>query len=206
MVWNPGGGTVVASRTKSASGSRARAAGWLASIEQDATVDDLVAILALSRCGSHASSALDALARRYFRRRAERGTRPFLDPTLAPETKSTHGVFLYDEQVVCAIRRLSGFPSELAEALRRALLRGSPEAREFAEQRMLPQLLRSGLGEARARSVVDALAATQCAEEHKTFRKSHAAGRALLLLRAAYARARAAETYDEAYGGAGGLR
>jgi DNA polymerase III alpha subunit len=139
------------------------------------SLSDVTAALALVRPAPGSSDERRAFLRRA--RGGERATR--LDPRLDPILASTHGLLLYEEDVMRVIQAVTGDTMAEADRLRDALVRGTVTADDLAnlaEQRgFLPDV---------ARRVASDLA--RFAEY--SFSKAHALSYAMLAVRAASAR------------------
>jgi len=90
---------------------------------------DLVALVALFRPGPLQSGMVDD----FIDRKHKRQDSSYLHPRLEPILKPTHGVILYQEQVMEIARVLSGYSLGEADLLRRAMGKKKPE--EMARQR-----------------------------------------------------------------------
>jgi len=139
---------------------------------------DLVALVALFRPGPLQSGMVDD----FIDRKHNRQQSSYLHPLLEPILKPTHGVILYQEQVMEIARVLSGYSLGEADLLRRAMGKKKPE--EMARQR---EVFLSG---ARAQGV-DADTASIIFDLMEKFagygfNKSHSAAYALLTYETAW--------------------
>ncbi len=90
---------------------------------QPDNIDDIIASIALFRPGPLQSGAVDD----YIGRKHGRTPVNYPHPDLVPVLKSTHGVMLYQEQVMEIARVLAGFTLGEADLLRRAMGKKKPE-------------------------------------------------------------------------------
>ncbi|MDA0822211.1 MAG: DNA polymerase III subunit alpha, partial [Proteobacteria bacterium] len=91
--------------------------------------EDLIALVALFRPGPLQSGMVDD----YVDRKHGRASVSYLNPKLEPILKPTHGVILYQEQVMQIAQELAGYTLGAADLLRRAM--GKKKAEEMAQQR-----------------------------------------------------------------------
>lgn len=91
--------------------------------------DDLIALVALFRPGPLQSGMVDD----YVERKHGRSLVSYPHPELEPILKPTHGVILYQEQVMQIAQVLAGYTLGAADLLRRAMGKKKPE--EMAKQR-----------------------------------------------------------------------
>ena len=89
---------------------------------QAKSVDDLIIALALYRPGPLTGGLKDAFVRRHKKEEEV----SHLHPALAPLLEDTHGVILYQEQVLRIAHELSGFSLADADLLRRAMSHFDP--------------------------------------------------------------------------------
>src|SRR5262245_55420048 len=133
------------------------------------TLADTIAAVALVRPGPAESGMKEAFCRR--RRGLERAT--FLHPRLEPVLRGTHGVMLYEEDVMCVAAALTGLSLAEGDQLRRAIAaaRTDEEFRSL-EAGFVAQAARAGVEVDAARAVWREL--TRFAAY--AFCKAHAAG------------------------------
>ncbi|HEY6195728.1 MAG TPA: hypothetical protein VI504_11865, partial [Candidatus Eisenbacteria bacterium] len=133
------------------------------------TLDDTVAAVALVRPGPAESGMKEAFCRR------RRGLEPVSYPheRLRATLADTHGILLYEEDVMRVASALCGLPLAEGETLRRAIAhaRGDEEFR-FLERGFVAQATRAGITDAEARAVWRELARFA----GYAFCKAHAAG------------------------------
>src|SRR5207249_11149630 len=81
------------------------------------TLEETIAAVALVRPGPAESGMKEAFCRR------QRGleTARYLHPRLEPVLRATHGVMLYEEDVMCVAAALTGIPLHEGDELRRAI-------------------------------------------------------------------------------------
>lgn len=143
------------------------------------TLDDTVAAVALVRPGPAESGMKESFCRR------ARGLEPIAYPheRLRATLAETHGIMLYEEDVMRVAAALCGLPLAEGETLRRAIA-GSRDDEEFRflERGFLTQAMRTGVDEPSARAVWRDL--TRFAGY--AFCKAHAAGYGKLGWQAAY--------------------
>src|SRR5438874_5188834 len=140
--------------------------------------EDLVAILALYRPGPLDSG----MAEEYIKRKHGKEKIKYLHPLLEPILKDTHGVIVYQEQVMQIAQVLGGYTMGDADILRRAMGKKDPE--EMAAQR------ERFVGGARDKKI-DEKRATEIFDQMETFarygfNKSHSAAYALVSYQTAY--------------------
>ena len=90
---------------------------------QPDSIDDIIALVALFRPGPLQSGAVDD----YIDRKHGRKQMQFPHPSTAQALRSTHGVMLYQEQVMQIAQDMSGFSLGGADLLRRAMGKKKPE-------------------------------------------------------------------------------
>lgn len=139
---------------------------------------DLVALLALYRPGPLNSGMVDDFIERKHGRAAIKYPHPSLEPVLRP----THGVILYQEQVMQIAQSLGGYAMAEADLLRRAMGKKKPE--EMARQReaFVAGAMKNGASESQAASIFSLM------EKFSGygFNKSHSVGYALLTYQTAW--------------------
>ena len=84
-------------------------------------LEDLIAVLALYRPGPMESISL------YIRRRFHPDEIRYKHPALEPILRETHGIMVYQEQVMQVVQALAGFSLGRADILRRAMSKKKPE-------------------------------------------------------------------------------
>jgi DNA polymerase-3 subunit alpha len=100
---------------------------------QPDSFDDIIALVALFRPGPLQSGMVDD----FINRKHGRNKEPvdYFHPDLKPILKPTHGVILYQEQVMQIAQVLAGYSLGAADLLRRAMGKKKPE--EMAKQRSI---------------------------------------------------------------------
>ena len=147
------------------------------------TLDDTIAAVALVRPGPAESGMKQAFCRRH------RGLEPvsFAHPRLERVLGGTHGLMLYEEDVMCVAAALAGLSLAEGDDLRRAIsaARGDGEFRAL-ERGFVGQCARAGVDEVTARAVWRDL--TRFAAY--AFCKAHAAGYGTLGYQSVYLKTR----------------
>ena len=143
--------------------------------------EDLIAILALYRPGPLGSGMVDD----YVKRR--RGVVPvkYETPELEDILKETHGVIVYQEQVMKIANVLAGFSMGEADILRRAMGKKDPETMAKLKQKFIDGATRHGINVKKAEKLFDLI-------EYFAgygFNKSHSATYALISYQTAYLKA-----------------
>jgi DNA polymerase-3 subunit alpha len=148
---------------------------------QPGSFDDIVALVALFRPGPLDSGMVDTYVDCKHGRQQVRYPHPLLEPIL----KSTHGVILYQEQVMQIAQEMAGYTLGGADILRRAMGKKKPE--EMAKQRKIfvDGSVERGIEAQLAESIFDLM------EKFAGygFNKSHSAAYALLSYQTAWLKA-----------------
>jgi DNA-directed DNA polymerase III PolC len=143
------------------------------------TLDETIAAVALVRPGPAESGMKEAFCRRH------RGLEParFLHPRLEPVLGATHGVMLYEEDVMCVAAALAGLSLAEGDQLRRAI-GASRDDEEFRalEQGFVGHCVRAGVDPGSARVVWRELTRFGA----YAFCKAHAAGYGVLAYQSAW--------------------
>lgn len=142
---------------------------------------DLVAVLCLSRPGARAAGLLN----RYLACRRDDRDEDIVDERLRPVLGPTHGLVLYQEQVMELAREAAGYDLDLAESLRQALQRRRVGDLARHRARFLRGAVERGLDVERA----EALFAALLRFANFDFDKAHGVGQALLGWTCAWVRA-----------------
>ncbi len=150
---------------------------------QAQSVDDLMVALALYRPGPLTGGLKDAFVRRHLGREPVR----HLHPALAPLLQDTHGVILYQEQVLRIAHELAGLSLADADLLRRAMSHFDPgkQMQTLKERFVTGAAERRGMPPAVAERVWEMMAAFA----GYGFPKAHAAAYAQVAWRAAWCKA-----------------
>ena len=141
--------------------------------------EDIIALVALYRPGPMANIPTYC-ARKHGREQPE-----YIHPKLEPVLRETFGVIVYQEQVMEAARRLSGYSLGEADLLRRAM--GKKIRSEMAAQRtrFVEGAVKDGVEKGQAEAIFELLARFA----DYGFNKSHAAAYALVAYQTAYMKA-----------------
>ncbi len=143
--------------------------------------EDLIAILALYRPGPLESGMVDD----FIKRKRDPSKIAYDPPELESILKETHGVIVYQEQVMAIANRMAGFSLGQADLLRRAM--GKKKHDEMAKQkeRFLDGAKTNGFTEKKAEKIFDQMAYFA----GYGFNKSHSAAYALVTFQTAYLKA-----------------
>src|SRR6478672_5016357 len=141
--------------------------------------EDIIAIVALYRPGP--MDNIDS----YVNRKHKREQPDYLHPAIQPILEETHGVIIYQEQVMQIAQVLSGFSLGEADLLRRAM--GKKIKKEMAQQRtsFVEGAVGKGVDRGRAEFIFELVAKFA----GYGFNKSHAAAYALIAYQTAYLKA-----------------
>jgi DNA polymerase-3 subunit alpha len=156
---------------------------------QPDSFDDIIALVALFRPGPLQSGMVDD----FISRKHGRNKEPvdYLHPDLKPILKPTHGVILYQEQVMQIAQILAGYSLGAADLLRRAMGKKKPE--EMAKQRsvFVEGAVSRGVAHGTATYIFDLM------EKFAGygFNKSHSAAYALLAYQTAWLKTHYAEAF-----------
>ncbi|MBI2087475.1 MAG: DNA polymerase III subunit alpha [Deltaproteobacteria bacterium] len=143
--------------------------------------EDLVAILALYRPGPLDSG----MAEEYIKRKHGRQKIRYLDPALEPILKDTHGVIVYQEQVMQIAQRLAGYSMGEADILRRAMGKKDPMEMASQRERFIQGAVKNRIDTKRAGEIFDQMETFA----RYGFNKSHSAAYALISYQTAYLKA-----------------
>jgi DNA polymerase-3 subunit alpha len=141
--------------------------------------EDIIALVALYRPGP-----MDNIPA-YVRRKHKQEEPDYLHPLLEPVLKETHGVIIYQEQVMQIAQILSGYSLGEADLLRRAMGKKIKAEMEAQKERFVTGAVAKGIGKAQASTIfelVDKFAGYG-------FNKSHAAAYALVAYQTAWLKA-----------------
>ncbi|UYN89024.1 MAG: DNA polymerase III subunit alpha [Anaerolineales bacterium] len=147
---------------------------------QSDSVDNIMVALALFRPGPLTGGLKDAFVRRHLGQEPVRHVHPALEPLLG----ETHGVFLYQEQVLRVAHELGGFSLAEADLLRRAMSHFDPgkQMQTLKEKFISGAYQRHQVPAAVAERIWDMMAAFA----GYGFPKAHAASYALTAWRSAW--------------------
>ena len=143
--------------------------------------EDLIALLALYRPGPIGSGVLDDFIQRRHKRVPIKYNHPKLEVILG----ETHGIIVYQEQIMQIASELAGFSLAQADILRRAMSKKFPEIMEQQRRNFVLGCMKNNLTETLANKIFDLI-------EYFSgygFNKSHSAAYALISYRTAYLKA-----------------
>jgi DNA polymerase-3 subunit alpha len=143
--------------------------------------EDLVAILALYRPGPLDSG----MAEEYIKRKNGKEKSKYLHPLLETILKDTHGVIVYQEQVMQIAQVLGGYSMGDADILRRAMGKKDPEEMASQRERFVEGAKKKKIDEKRATEIFDQMETFA----RYGFNKSHSAAYALVSYQTAYLKA-----------------
>ncbi|MBE9548569.1 MAG: DNA polymerase III subunit alpha [Proteobacteria bacterium] len=148
---------------------------------QPDSFEDIIALVALFRPGPLESGMVGD----YVERKHGLAATTFPDPRLEPILAPTHGVILYQEQVMQIAQELAGYSLGAADILRRAMGKKKPE--EMAKQRLVfvEGSSRRELSESKANFIFDQMETFA----GYGFNKSHSAAYALISYQTAWLKA-----------------
>ena len=157
--------------------------------------EDIIALVALYRPGPMANIPT------YCARKQGKEQPEYIHPKLEPVLRETFGVIIYQEQVMEAARRLSGYSLGEADLLRRAMGKKIRSEMEAQRKRFVEGAVKDGVEKGQAEAIFELLARFA----DYGFNKSHAAAYALVAYQTAYMKANypvefmaASMTYDMA--------
>jgi DNA polymerase-3 subunit alpha len=157
--------------------------------------EDIIALVALYRPGPMANIPT------YCARKHGEEEPEYIHPKLEPVLRETFGVIIYQEQVMDAARRLSGYSLGEADLLRRAMGKKIRSEMDAQRKRFVEGAIKDGVEKGQAEAIFELLARFA----DYGFNKSHAAAYALVAYQTAYMKANypvefmaASMTYDMA--------
>jgi len=142
-------------------------------------LEDLIALVSLYRPGP-----MDNIPS-YNRRKHGEEQPDYLHPLLEPILKETHGVIIYQEQVMQIAQALSGYTLGEADLLRRAMGKKIKAEMDAQRERFVSGATQRGVAQADAVLIFDLVAKFAS----YGFNKSHAAAYALVAFQTAYLKA-----------------
>ncbi|WP_183819282.1 DNA polymerase III subunit alpha [Parvularcula dongshanensis] len=142
-------------------------------------LEDIIALVSLYRPGP-----MDNIPT-YIERKAGREAPDYLYPTLEPILKETHGVIIYQEQVMQIAQVLSGYSLGEADLLRRAMGKKKKEEMDLQRVRFVNGAKDNGVDPDKARSIFELVAKFA----GYGFNKSHAAAYAWISYQTAWLKA-----------------
>ncbi len=117
--------------------------------------------------------------------RARSGTPRYMHPLMEPVLKETHGVLVYQEQLLKVARAVAGFTLGEADVLRRAVGKKKRDLLEQMEEKFLKGAAAKGLSQDMAQGIYDLILKFA----NYGFNKNHAAPYALVAYQTAYLKA-----------------
>ena len=154
--------------------------GLLKSLRPD-KIEDLIACNAMYRPGPIGSGMLDS----YIRRRNKQEEVTYALPELEPILRETHGIILYQEQVMLIAVEVAGYSLAQADILRKAMGKKKKKVMEEQKKIFLKGAEKRNVDPKKAEELMDTMA--QFAEYG--FNKSHSAAYALLAYQTAWLKA-----------------
>ena len=143
--------------------------------------EDIIALLALYRPGPIGSGMVDDFISRKHGRMRVKYDHPLLESIL----KDTHGIILYQEQVMQIVNILAGFSLSQADLLRRAISKKNPEVIRQQRKHFIEGCLEHKIDKSVADKVFNLIEYFS----NYGFNKSHSAAYALISFRTAYLKA-----------------
>lgn len=143
--------------------------------------EDLIALVALYRPGPLGSRMVDD----YIKRRKGLIPTKYEVPQLENILRETHGVILYQEQVIEIANILAGFSLGEADILRQAMGKKKPDEMEKQKKLFIQGAKSKGISEKKAEKIFDLMAYFA----GYGFNKSHSAAYAMIAYRTAYLKA-----------------
>jgi DNA polymerase III subunit alpha len=144
-----------------------------------AVFEDIIALLALYRPGPIGSGMVDDFINRKHGRLRVKYDHPLLEPIL----KDTHGIILYQEQVMQIVHKLAGFSLSQADLLRRAISKKNPEVIQQQRKQFVEGCEKHNSIDKR---IADKIFNLIEYFSNYGFNKSHSAAYALISFRTAY--------------------
>jgi DNA polymerase-3 subunit alpha len=140
--------------------------------------EDLIALLALYRPGPIGSGMVDDFISRKHGRMKVKYDHPLLEDIL----KDTHGIILYQEQIMQIVNILAGFSLSQADLLRRAISKKNPEVIQQQRKHFTEGCLRNKID----KRISDKVFSLIEYFSNYGFNKSHSAAYAIISFRTAY--------------------
>ena len=145
------------------------------------TMEDMIAMNALYRPGPLGSAMIDEFIHRKHGRKESSYEHHLLEPIL----KETHGVIVYQEQVMRIASELAGFSLGTADLLRRAMGKKQVDVMKEQREEFITGAHSRGIAKGVANKIFDKMAFFA----GYGFNKSHATGYALIAYQTAYLKA-----------------
>lgn len=146
---------------------------------QPSSFEDVVAVLSLYRPGP--MQFIDAfVARKHGQEKVE-----YIDPSLEPILHETHGIIVYQEQIIRIATDIAGYSSAEADLMRRAV--GKKKEKELKKQRdkFVHGAIERGMPKSKAEEIFSAIEYFA----HYGFNKAHSAAYAVITCQTAYLKA-----------------
>jgi DNA polymerase-3 subunit alpha len=143
--------------------------------------EDVIAAISLFRPGTLDAGMLEPFIRRKHGKEPVEYDHPLLEPAL----RDTHGVIIYQEQVMRAAQALSGYTLEEADILRAAMGKKQIGVMQKERERFIAGAVKNGVEKALAESIFEKIATFAS----YGFNRSHAAAYALTSYTTAYLKA-----------------
>ena len=143
------------------------------------TFEDIIAVVALYRPGP-----MDNIPS-YIRRKHGEEEADYLYPTLQPILRETHGIMIYQEQVMQIAQELSGYSLGSADLLRRAMGKKIKDEMDKQRASFVEGAVAKGVPQTKASQIFDLVAKFA----GYGFNKSHAAAYALIAYQTAWLKA-----------------
>ncbi|OIO47668.1 MAG: DNA polymerase III subunit alpha [Parcubacteria group bacterium CG1_02_37_51] len=141
--------------------------------------EDIIAMVALYRPGPM------ELIPDYIASKHGRKTPTYLHPDLKPILEKTHGIIIYQEQIMQVARALAGFTYGEADVLRKAVGKKIKELMAQQEKKMIDGMIANGINERIARQIWEYILPFAS----YGFNRSHAACYAMIAYQTAYLKA-----------------
>ncbi|MET0899113.1 MAG: DNA polymerase III subunit alpha [Mycobacterium sp.] len=152
---------------------------------QPTEFNDIVAVLALYRPGPMGMNAHNDYADRKNNRQAVSPIHPELEEPLKEILSETHGLIVYQEQIMLIAQKVAGYSMGKADALRKAMGKKKLEVLEAEYKGFLAGMTTNGFSAAAVKALWD----TILPFAGYAFNKSHAAGYGLVSYWTAYLKA-----------------
>ncbi len=146
-----------------------------------ACFEDLIAILALYRPGPLESGMVED----FIQRKRDPSKIVYDPPALESILKETHGVIVYQEQVMAIANRMARFTLGQADLLRRAMGKKKHDEMAKQQQQFIEGAMANGFTEQKAKKIFDQMAYFA----GYGFNKSHSAAYAMVTFQTAYLKA-----------------
>jgi DNA polymerase-3 subunit alpha len=144
-------------------------------------LEDIMAVISLYRPGPLGNVDLED----YIKRKSGAVTTKLMHPALDSVLKDTHGVIIYQEQVMKIANLVAGFSLSEADKLRRVMAKKIPELMAPMREKFVADAKRLHVSDKIARAIFDMIEPFA----GYGFNKSHAAGYAVLSYRTAFLKA-----------------